>query len=292
MQRKFIAILLSVVFAVTAEASAQPLLSDCRFEFSLDTIEGMRPREKGETPQGMAIHNGTMFTLYHGGSCVVTDIDTQKLLGEFTIDSAQGTHCNNASFGPANTDSPSQFPLLYVSECFAPCRCFVEEVTTGGSHTVATIIYTGSGIDSFCDWCTDRENRHIYAYGRTPERGVVLKRFALPTPDDADENGIIELGDSDILEEFVYPAGVFVIAQGSYISDGRIYLPTGVPAKSDCFIHVLSLNDGRHIDRIDISDLGLEPEGLCIHDGRLWQFFGGGNGTLYSFGLSHREEKL
>lgn len=283
--------IISAILATTAVATAfaqsnsAPQLGDCRKEFSLDEIEGLRPRSKGESPQGLAVCDGVMFALYHGGSCAAIDINTRQLLAEFPIDGAEGTHCNNASFGVEMADSSSRFPLLYVSECYAPNRCFVEEVTTGGSRLAATIIYTGSGIDSFCDWCVDCENRHIYAYGRTPEKGVVLKRFALPSLDAADDNGVIALGDADVLKEFVYPPGFFGIAQGSHIRDGFIYLPTGVPQKGRCCIHIVSLEEGCRTSVYDIDSIALEPEGLCFVGDRLWQFFAGGKGTIYSFGL-------
>lgn len=267
-------------------------LGDCRKEISLDEIEGMRPREKGETPQGLAISDGVLFALYHGGCCAAIDLETASLLAEFPIDGAAGTHCNNASFGVERADSLSPFPLLYVSECFAPNRCFVEDITVGSSRLVATIIYTGSGIDSFCDWCIDRDNRSIYAYGRTPEKGVVLKCFRLPTLADADENGIIELGDKDIEKEFVYPPGFFGIAQGSHIHNGLLYLPTGVPHQGHCRINIVSLEDGSLIYSHDIDDIALEPEGVCAVGNRLWQFFGGGRGTVCSFEIASEEKKL
>lgn len=282
----------AVVMALTAtfQTTAQnpyhrQALLDCRPELSLDSIAGIRPRVKGESPQGMAVHDGVLFALYHGGSCAAVDITSGVILGDFMIDGAAGTHCNNASFGIERANPDSKFPLLYVSECYAPCRCFVEEVTTEGSRLVATIIYTGSGIDSFCDWCIDCENRYLYAYGRTPEKGVVLKRFALPSLADADESDIIQLDDKDVLNEFVYPAGHFGIAQGSHIHNGLLYLPTGVPQKGHCCINVVSLEDGTVIYTHDIDDIALEPEGLCVVGDRLWQLFAGGNGTIYSFGL-------
>lgn len=265
-------------------ATAQPRLTDCRLELDMARIEGLRPVAKGESPQGLAIADGVLFALYHGGNCAAVDIATGRLLGEFPVDGAEGTHCNNASFG-VEVPERARFPLLYVSECYAPCRCFVEEVTTEGSRLAATIIYEGSGIDSFCDWCVDRENRHLYAYGRTPEKGVVLKRFALPALAEADVEGVIHLGDSDVQAEFVYPAGYLGIAQGSHICDGYIWLPTGNPRVGQCHIHIISLNDGRRTAIWDISAFGLEPEGICIYDGRLWQFFAGGKGRVYSFGL-------
>ena len=291
----FLTTLSAIVIATAAaqEHSGIPdLLNDCRKEFSLDEIDGMRPRQRGETPQGMAISEGVMFALYHGGSCAAIELESGRLLAEFPIDGAAGTHCNNASFGVERADTLSPFPLLYVSECFAPNRCFVEDMRVDGSRLAATIIYTGSGIDSFCDWCVDCENRRLYAYGRTPEKGVVIKRFGLPALSDADENGVVELGDNDVQEEFVYPAGYFGIAQGSHIHDGLLYLPTGVPRQGPCRINVVSLDDGRLAGCTDIDGIALEPEGVCVYDGRLWQFFGGGSGTVYSVGIASGIKKL
>ena len=282
--------LLIFIFVATV-AAAQPQLTDCRKEFTLASIAGIRPVAKGESPQGLAIADGVLFALYHGGNCAAIDVETGALLGEFTIDGAEGTHCNNASFG-VEVPEGARFPLLYVSECYAPCRCFVEEITTESSRLAATILYTGSGIDSFCDWCIDRENRHLYAYGRTPEKGVVLKRFDLPSPDEADAEGIIRLGDSEVKAEFVYPAGYLGIAQGSHISGGYIWLPTGNPRVGPCHIHLISLDDGRRKAIWDISAFGLEPEGICIYGGRLWQLFAGGKGSIFSFGLADEAAKV
>lgn len=274
----------SILIFITAAAAAQPRLTDCRLEFDMKNIAGITPAAKGEPAQGLAIADGIMFALYHGGNCAVVDTANGKLLGEFPIDGAAGTHCNNASFGIEVPDG-SPFPLLYVSECHAPSRCFIEEVTVEGSRLAATIIYEGSGIDSFCDWCIDRENRHLYAYGRTPEKGVVLKRFALPALADADSEGTIRLRDKDVIWERIYPAGYFGIAQGSHIHNGYIYLPTGNPRHGKCLLHIVSLDDGSCRAVYDISSFDLEPEGLCITEGRLWQFFAGGKGVVYSFGL-------
>ena len=290
----FLTIVTAITVSLTAaaqEVSDIQEAPDCRAEFSLDEISGITPSVQGETPQGMAISNGVLFALYHGGRCITIDLETRQLLAEFAIEGAEGTHCNNASFGVGSSDA-SRFPLLYVSECNAPSRCFVEEVTERGSHLVATIIYEGSGIDSFCDWCVDRENGHLYAYGRTPEKGVVLKCFKIPDTDAANESGIITLGDKDLLKEFVYPAGFFGIAQGSHISDGCIYLPTGHPRIGSCHINVVSLDTGERTARYDITGIGLEPEGVCTFGNRLWQFFGGGRGSIYSFGIGSYNKKL
>lgn len=280
--------IISFVAALAIAMSATAQCPDFRRELSLDSIAGMRPRIKGESAQGMAIHDGILFALYHGGSCAVIDTATERLLGEFVIDGAEGTHCNNASFGPADEG----FPLLYVSECNAPSRCFVEEVTPQGARLAATIIYEGSGIDSFCDWCVDAERNHLYAYGKTFEGGAVLKRFRLPSPDEADSSGVIRLHDDDVLWEHSYPAGYLRIPQGSHIHRGSIYLPTGHPAAGSCFIHVISLDDGERTALLDIDAIALEPEGVCMHDGRLWVMFGGGNGTLFSFALPSSEPKV
>ena len=294
MKTALISIMVTAAAAITATATAAPPaavydsetlfagIPDCRLEVDLGQVKEIHPREAHQSAQGLAIHNGTVFALYHLGDCVVYDLDNNRFINEFMLDGAEGTHCNNASFGVERADSTSAFPLLYVSECSGERRCFVLDIDTCGSRCVQTLTFEGEGIDSFCDWCVDRENRFIYAIGKTPESGVVLKRFALPAAGDGKK---VVLGNKDVLWERSYPKGFFHIMQGTYIDNGVLYAPTGDPRKGSCRIHLIDLATGRRTALYDIDAIGREPEGVCAANGRLWVFFTGGGGCLYSFDI-------
>lgn len=293
--------LLAASFAVMAAAGAPT--PEHRLEAELNDMHEICLRSAEHSAQGLAIHDGTVFALYHLGHCVVYDLDGNAFLGEFTLDGAEGTHCNNASFGTEHAEGNERFPLLYVSECGGQRRCFVLDIDTHGSRHVQTIRFEGTGIVSFCDWCADRENGYLYAVGKTPESGVVLKRFRLPALAEGIEseggeggegesgkgggNGIrtVVLGDEDVLAEHSYPAGFFHIMQGTYIRDGKMYCPTGHPRAGSCYIHVLDMESGERTALYNIDDIPYEPEGVCAAAGRLFVFFGGGNGRVYSFAL-------
>lgn len=279
-----------LLFAALQSAQGQPAYAeptfDCRLEADLDrlTIEGLR--EQRRSPQGMAFSDGVIFALYDKGYCAAIEAATGRLAGEFPLTGAEGTHCNNASFGIERAGEDSRFPVLYVSECHAPSRCLVLDITTAGSRLVQTIRYEGEGIVDFCDWCVDTGRRHLYAFGKTPEGGAVFKRFALPSLAEGME---VVLRSGDVLWEQAYPAGFFHIPQGSCIDGGYIYCPTGEPRAGSCFIHAIDLEDGRQAALHDIDRIGLEPEGTFVLDGRLWVLFGGGNGRIYSFDLAQPE---
>ena len=286
--------------AATSAAAAQPRIriDEGREVLDLDRLPALRPRVKGESVQGMAICNGHMFVLYHGGACAVINLENSAVEGEFTVEAAAGTHCNNVSFGVEFAEEGSRFPLLYISECNAPSRCFVTDISAEGASSIATIRYAGSGIAEFCDWCVDRENRHLYAYGKTPQGGAVLKRFALPTlAEMRAARGDVVLGDSDVLWQCVYDSGFFRIPQGSCIRNGYIYLPTGVPRVCSCHIHIVDLSSGERVERIDIDGIRLEPEGICPVGEEIMLMFGssGSSGRLRAFEIgpgSYADQKL
>lgn len=290
--------ILKSVIAVAALAAAaeifaqQPQNSDPvpqhRQVVNLDEADGVRPRTKGESAQGMAVWKNRIYALYHGGDCVVYDFKRCRTAGEFVVEAARGTHCNNASFGVEYAGRKSECPLLYISECGGERRCFVVDISARGARQVATIRFGGSGIVSYCDWFVDRENRHLYTFGKNTEAGVTIRRFALPTMAEMEAaGGDLTLGDSDILWESKYPKDYFIITQGSCITGGRIVLPTGYPGKGGCFIHVLDADSGRRIERYCIDDIGREPEGVCPVGDEIWVLFGwkASSGRVMAFDL-------
>ena len=276
-------LMLPLLFLMPAPCDSLPPQGlEHRLEINLNESEAIRLRRPEQSAQGLAIHDSTMFALYHLGHCVTVDLASGGVVGEFTLEGACGTHCNNASFGTEYAAAGSAFPLLYVSECGGEKRCFVLDMELHGSRHVQTIRFAGSGIAEFCDWCVDRENGHLYAIGKTFDSGVVLKRFPLPRLSAGSE---VVLDDCDVLWQSSYPRGFFRITQGSFISGGKMYMPTGDPRRSGLFLHVLSLSDGARTALWDIGAVGLEPEGLCSFGGRLWIMFADGNGRVCSFGV-------
>ena len=281
---------LAIIAATAPTANAQrPYVAPTyeeRLEIDLNRFIQIEKQFAWHGAQGMAIHDGCLFALYHLGDCVVVDLAKKEFVNEYIIAGAAKTHCNNASFGIEYADTTSRFPLLYVSECGMPCRCFVVDVSTEGSRHVQTIRYVGSGIRSYCDWCVDRENGFLYAFGMMPDRGVVLKRFRLPTLAESNDDGEVLLGDDDILCEYKYSKGFFHITQGTYIRNNYMYCPTGYPRAGSCYIHVLDLTDGRPVDKHNIDRIPHEPEGVCACGDRLYIFFGHNRGEIYSFDIS------
>ncbi len=287
------AVFLCLATSATAQRQYTVPTYEDRKEIDLNDFIEIKNQYSWHGAQGMAIHDGYLFALYHLGDCVVADLKNGKFINEYIIAGAAKTHCNNASFGVEYADSTSRFPLLYVSECGRPMRCFVIDVSTEGSRHIQTVRYVGSSITSYCDWCVDRENRFLYAFGMTPERGVVLKRFRLPSLADSDADGEVLLGDDDILWEHTYPKGFFHITQGTCIRDNYMYCPTGYPRAGSCYIHVLDLTDGHPADKHNIDRIPYEPEGVCTAGDRLYVFFGHNRGEIHSFDIgTAANEKL
>ena len=94
---------------------------------------------RGKSAQGMAVWNEKAFLFSHGGRCRVLNLNTGKVMREFFLASADSTnHVNNACFGVEKLEK-SGLPLLYISECRARYRCFVECLNDSGSVLVQTI---------------------------------------------------------------------------------------------------------------------------------------------------------
>lgn len=174
--------------------------------------------------QGMAITGNTLVMLFNGGGIVLYDLVNKTQLGQYMMACAgESNHCNSASF---STEMGTSYPLLYVSECRAQHRCFVEDIGLSSSTTVQTIAYDNANNNynsNAFDWILDEQNHHIMTYGISGSK-TLIKAFDLP------ETSIPEVtfSESDKLYQW-YPddfAGEFLNTyQGNTVYGNILYLP-------------------------------------------------------------------
>jgi hypothetical protein len=209
--------------------------------------------------QGFAIHGRYGFSMHDKGQCVIIDMRRREFVSTYVMEGNTG-HCNNASFGVERYSSSSEFPLLYVTECRGERACYVNDVTLEGSRLVQTIYYDGEEITGPADWVVDARNRRIYLYCTI---GTLrwLKAFSLPALADSDARGEVHLKPSDAIASM--PAGEITIPQGSHIYGRYIFLPEGIPPRPTR-LHTTDIVTARTLAPIDLSDLGLEPEGVAV----------------------------
>lgn len=115
--------------------------------------------------QGMAIHGQYVFLLTNTGLCRIYDMRKGVFAGSLILASAhEKNHANNACFGVEYSKDNNKFPALYISECEAPYRCYVENVTEYESRLIQIIQFRiGNKPQAVHDWIVDRETGHIYA---------------------------------------------------------------------------------------------------------------------------------
>ena len=209
--------------------------------------------------QGFAIHGRYGFSMHDKGQCVIIDMRRREFVSTYVMEGNTG-HCNNASFGVERYSSSSEFPLLYVTECRGERACYVNDVTLEGSRLVQTIYYDGEEITGPADWAVDARTGRIYLYCTI---GTLrwLKAFPLPALADSDARGEVHLKPSDAIASM--PAGEITIPQGSHIYGRYIFLPEGIPPRSTR-LHTTDIVTARTLAPIDLSDLGLEPEGVAV----------------------------
>lgn len=283
---RFLAVtILSLIgFSISIEA-AEPLKT--KFVVNIAEIVPDGVKVKGSS-QGMAVWGRYAFMLHDKGQCVVIDIKRRKFLSTYMLDQ-NTSHCNNASFGVEYRTKKSQFPLLYISECRGQRACFVTDVTLQGSELVQKIFYDGDDISGPCDWLVDREKRLIYLYC-TVDGVRTLKRFQLPRLSDSDSRGEVHLQAKDALAN-IQATGVG-IPQGSMAYKDLILLPSGIPSRSKCELHVVDAAGDKYIGSYSLDHIEAEPEGIAYYGGvRYLSFHTPGNplrNLIYQFKLSRR----
>ncbi|UVO97490.1 hypothetical protein NXV86_21835 [Bacteroides sp. BFG-257] len=157
--------------------------------------------------QGMAIHGQYVFLLTNTGLCRIYDMRKGVFAGSLILASAhEKNHANNACFGVEYSKDNNKFPALYISECEAPYRCYVENVTEYESRLIQIIQFRiGNKPQAVHDWIVDRETGHIYAitqlYPFNKERNgfaTQIVKFGLPSINTQE----VILSDVDIEDSF------------------------------------------------------------------------------------------
>ncbi len=233
-------------------------------------VDDLLPRDvevKGST-QGFAICGNYAFSMHDKGECVILDIKRNRYVNHFTVEGNTG-HCNNASFGCEYFSKESTFPLFYVSECRGQRACYVNDITLQGSKLVQKIFYSGDEINGPCDWAVDAKHRLLYLYC-TIGRCRMLMWFMLPRLSDSDSKGEVHLFLKDALGSI--PAGDIKIPQGSHIADDYIFLAEGVPPRHTA-LNVIHRHSAEQLMHIDLSDTGIEPEGIATYKRWLYLSF-------------------
>ena len=278
-------LLLFTFGVVISSEAAEPLKT--KFVLNVADIMPDGVKVKGSS-QGMAVWGRYAFMLHDGGQCVVIDLKRQKFISTYMLDQ-NTSHCNNASFGVEHYSKESKFPLLYISECRGQRACLVTDVGLQGSELVQKIFYDGEDITGPCDWFVDREKRLIYLYC-TVDGVRTLKRFALPRLCDSDAQGEVHLVEEDALSQ-IKAAGIG-IPQGSMAYKSLILLPSGIPSRSKCELHVVDARREKYLGCYSLDHIEAEPEGIAYYGGvRYLSFHTPGNplrNLIYQFKLPCR----
>ena len=242
--------------------------------------------------EGMAIHGQYIFLLTNTGLCRIYDMREDLFVGSVALASAHAkNHANNACFGVEYPKDNNKFPALYISECEAPYRCYVENITEYESRLIQIIQFQiDNKHQAVHDWIVDIVTNNIYAvtqlYPFNKERNrfaTQIVKFNLPSINIPQ----VILSDVDIEDSFevFFPH----ILQGGVIHNHTLYLPSGASADSQVqygkekAIVIIDLKEKKIKRIIDVQDiLNNEPEGgafwgksliiSCAPKG-LYQFF-------------------
>lgn len=232
-----------------------------------------------QSAQGMDIFGNHAFVANNGGLCRIYDLKRQTELSRFYYASKGETnHCNCLAFGVEYPKDNSEYPALYISECTAPGRCFVESVGKGSSRLIQTISYQ-SRVTS---WFVDKENRKLYAMlhtfqGKRMTDSIRICQFAIPPL----SIPYIEFMDNDV--EYSFKVKVPYTLQGGTIEKGALYLPVGRNDSKDDKLHlrkliVIDIVKAEIVDIIDISLIKNEPEDASFYKKKLYIFCGQAGG--------------
>ena len=259
-------ILLITSLAVTAQARKQPLGRTER----VCNVNDLLPTniEISGSTQGLAIHGNYAFSMHDKGQCVIIDLKKLRFVNTFHVEGNTG-HCNNASFGTEYYSKESQFPLFYVSECRGDRACYVNDITTTGSRLVQKIFYAGDEISGPCDWAVDVKKKLLYMYC-TIDEVRTLMWFRLPRLIDSNEQNEVHLYLKDALGSI--HAGDIKIPQGSHVYNNYIFLPEGVPSRGTA-LNVINRHSAKPLMHIDLTDTGIEPEGVATRKKWLYLSF-------------------
>lgn len=276
-------------------AFAMLWVSSCRFdpslkaEFIVDFADWTPDSVvvKGST-QGFAMWENYAVVVHDKGQCCVFDMDSKSLWASYKL-SGNESHCNNAFFGLEKSSEDALFPLLYISECRGEHACFVTDLGRDSARIVQKIYFDNENGDypgSF-DWAPDLGNGFVYTYGGKNGSFKLLKKFRMPSLADSDEKGEVHLHEQDVLDEIRFEDEIN-IWQGSFVDGRYAFLPDGYPPHKE-YIHVADLKKKEIFKSEEVTDLGLEPEGLCRQGDWLYVIFHKKkeprHSTLYRFSL-------
>ena len=241
--------------------------------------------------QGFAVYKDKGYLLSESGLCRVINLKENRIVGDFYLaSSSSNNHANCASFGVEKSVGSKQ-PVMYVSECRGPYRCFVEHLSDSNSVLLQTIQATREGKPEIVhDWVVDKKRKYLYGIRTTLTKvdslgnciNTIIK-YRLPH---LSEGKVVVLTDKDKIDEFnVYFVNVL---QGAIIKGKRLFLPVGdmkygekEKPRNRRLLLIVDLKKKKIIKKIDINNItNNEPEDCDFYKGKLFLYCGQ-SGGLY-----------
>lgn len=263
------------------------LLSSSVFPQSEYKIEG---RYKKQTAQGMAVWKDKAFLLNKTGWCREYDLKRRRIVRAFKLACYnEKNHANNASFGVEMVDD-SNVPVIYVSECVKPYRCFIEDISGEKPRPVQTIVTVCKGDNGIAmDWIVDTKKKKLYTISKflvsegdkNCWRNHIV-RFRLPL---LSEGPIVKLTEKDIEDSFdvLFPS----ILQGATIKGRYMYVSVGLQKgheeRFDSQRGIIVIDLKTHLIKKSIDLMRLtdnEPEGIDFYGRQLLLFCGQSGGIF------------
>jgi len=242
----------------------------------------------GQSEQGMDVFGDRAYLLYNTGICRIFDLLSEKIDSEFPLASASKTnHANCASFGKEFYEG-NNVPVLYVSECSSPYRCFVENIRNSKPQIVQTLFaFENERPKLVHDWIVDKRGGFLYTFTRLGvgnSDGTVLHsiyKYRLPKLSEGEK---VILSEKDVLDRF--DISFMSMGQGGLVKGRYMYLPVGLSHESDGkrpdakrAIIIVDLKKQKIKRFVDISnDILDEPEDVAIYNGRLLLYCGQNGG--------------
>ena len=235
------------------------------YEELIDIYDILDRTEIGEQSiQGSAIYGNYLIQFFNRGYLAIIDLENETVIETLLVpNTSSGYHANNVNFSNYWMDGNTDFPLLYVSECYGSHRVFVYSLSFEGIALIQTISFNGSGYESSnrYDWFLDNENNLIYTLGNTENHDTVennrilITGFELPSP----EEGDVILSDEDVIDSF-YNKDIYIY-QGSFVISSKVYCLFGII--NPIGYTVIDLNTQKTSLIVNMeSDFIDEPEGI------------------------------
>lgn len=260
--------------------------SHISFEVLFDIYDILDRIDIGEqTIQGSAIYGNYLIQFFNFGYLAIIDLKNETLIETLLVPNTSSEyHANNVNFSNYWIDGNTDFPLLYVSECYGSHRVFVYSLSYEGITLIQTISFNGSGYESSdrYDWFLDNENNLIYTLGNTENHHTVesnkilITGFKLPPP----EEGDIILYNEDVLDSF-YNNDIYIY-QGSFVISSKVYCLFGV--NNPIGYTVIDLSTKKTSSVVNMESVFTdEPEGISRDDEGLVIVFLSGKVRRFKF---------